>query len=76
MIIELDKFYKDRQGEVWCIKSTTGSKLYPITGGRWNKNNTRYHVRVWYSNGQYWDDREDKWDLVEEVQNPDSKGKS
>lgn len=61
--------YKDRQGTVWRIalmpESNPNRRRWPLVGERWE--GKRYHTRVFLRDGTWEANREDPWDLVEQV---------
>lgn len=62
MIIQLGK---DRDGNEWEITKVDGPAIAPVVGQRWV--GRAYRSRTFQSDGRYWKDEDDRWDLVEEV---------
>lgn len=65
MIIHSGSRYMDRDGRIWRVVKTNGQRIAPITAGRWVRN--RFQTRTFQTNGRYWPDRTDRWDLISEV---------
>jgi len=67
MQLEIGKLYKDRQGKVWHIISTNNGQRSPFIydAARWE--GKIFYTRTFTANGSFFHDKEDKWDLIEEV---------
>lgn len=68
MEIKLGHYYADRAGITWRVDDINGQKLFPVTASR--QVGKTYVSRCFQSDGAFFKDKADPFDLVREVANP------